>query len=112
MGNVEIRNVSFYTKIHAQPIVSKADVQGKIAGSYTPTIPPELEKKKEGKDQRMKIIGEDLVDKMETTDFQARIFPRAVSCQIQTLIIIKTCRTMGKGSFFAGIGLHPWRKNY
>ena len=112
MGNVGITNVSYYTKIHAQPIVSKADVQGKIAGSSTPTIPPELDKKKEGIDQRMKIIGADLVDKMETTDFQARTFPRAVSSQIQTLIIIKTCRTMGKGSFFAGIGLHPWRKNY
>ena len=50
MGNVEIKNVSFYTKIHAQPIVSKADVQGKIAGSSTPTIPPDLDKKKEGMD--------------------------------------------------------------
>ena len=48
MGNVEITNVSYYTKIHAQPIVSKAIVQGKIAGSSTPTIPPNLDKKKKG----------------------------------------------------------------
>ena len=46
MANVGIVDVSYYTKIHAKPTVSKANVQGKIAGSSTPTIPPELDKKK------------------------------------------------------------------
>ena len=60
MANVGTVDVSYYTKIHAMPTVSKANVQGKIAGSSTPTIPPELDKKKQWMDYRMKIIRADM----------------------------------------------------
>ena len=54
------------------------------------------------------------IAKMCTTNFQAQIIaivPRAVANHIRMLNIIKTWRTMGIGSFFAGTGQRPWRRN-
>ena len=75
----------------------------KITGSYTPTIPPKLDKKKQWMDYRMKIIRADMTDIMETINsLVARTITnmemaqpvhtvsRAISGQICTIIIIKT----------------------